>query len=46
MISSDYDCLTQMNTAALDKYNQIHRKLEHVNDSMRTMNDKNCKRII
>jgi hypothetical protein len=43
VVSSDYDCLTQMNTAALDKYNQMHRKLQHVNNSIRTINDTNCK---
>ncbi len=43
MVANDYDCLTQMNTAALDRYNQVHRKLQHVNNSIRTMNDANCK---
>ena len=32
-----------MNNAALDKYNQMHRKLQHVNTSVRTMSDNNCK---
>lgn len=44
MITSDYDCLNQMNNAALDKYNQIHRRLQHVNNSVRTLNDTNCKK--
>lgn len=43
VVANDYDCLSQMNIAALDKYNQIHRKFQHVNNSIRTTNDTNCK---
>jgi hypothetical protein len=43
VVATDYDCLSQMNTAALDKYNQMHRRLQHVNNSIRTINDTNCK---
>jgi hypothetical protein len=43
VVASDYECLTQMNTAAVDKYNHMHRKLQHINNSIRTMNDANCK---
>ncbi|CAF2847842.1 unnamed protein product [Rotaria sp. Silwood2] len=46
LVASDYDCLNQMNAAALDKYNQMRRKLEHVNDSVRTMNDSNCTKML
>ncbi|UJR27591.1 hypothetical protein I4U23_008872 [Adineta vaga] len=46
LVVSDYDCLTQMNTTALDKYNQLHRKLQHVNSSVRTMNDNNCTKML
>ncbi|CAF1146842.1 unnamed protein product [Rotaria sordida] len=35
-----------MNTTALDKYNQMRRKLEHVNNSVRTMNDTNCTKML
>ncbi|CAF3878470.1 unnamed protein product [Rotaria magnacalcarata] len=35
-----------MNETALDKYNQMRRKLEHVNGSIRTMNDSNCTKIL
>lgn len=43
MVTSDYDCLNRMNTTALDKYNQMHRKLQNVNNAMRKMNDANSK---
>ncbi|CAF0829174.1 unnamed protein product [Rotaria sp. Silwood1] len=46
LVTSDYDCLSQMNTAALDKYNQMRRKLEHVNNSVRTMNDTNSTKML
>lgn len=41
VVTNEYECLSQMNMAALDKYNQIHRKFQHVNHSMRTLNDAN-----
>jgi hypothetical protein len=43
VVSSDYDCLITMNTASLDKYKQMHRTLERVNNSIRTINDSNSK---
>ncbi|CAF3465593.1 unnamed protein product [Rotaria socialis] len=46
LVASDYNCLTQMNETALDKYNQMRRKLEHVNGSIRTMNDSNCTKML
>jgi len=41
VVSNDYDCLNQMNALALDKYNQIERKLERLNETVRTMNESN-----
>ncbi|CAF0803004.1 unnamed protein product [Adineta ricciae] len=46
LVTSDYDCLIQMNNAALDKYNQMHRKLQHVNTSVRTMSDNNSTKML
>jgi len=43
VVSSDYNCLTTMNTALLDKYKQMHQTLERVNNSIRTINDSNRK---
>jgi hypothetical protein len=43
VVSTDYDCLSSMNTIALDKYKPMHRVLERVNNSMRSINDANCK---
>ena len=43
VVTSDYECLSQMNSAALDKYNQMHRQVQRVNNSIRTMNDNNGK---
>ena len=42
--ASDYDCLTSMNTASLDKYKQMQQTLERVNNSVRSMNESNRKR--
>ncbi|CAF0892033.1 unnamed protein product [Adineta steineri] len=46
LVTSDYECLNQMNTTALDKYNQMNRKLQHVNNSIRTMNDTNSTKML
>ena len=46
MAASDYDCLTQMNTAVLNKYNQMHQQLQHANNSIRAMTDTNCKQSL
>lgn len=45
-VTNEYECLSQMNIAAMDKYNQIHQKFQHVNQSMRTLNDSNGKKGI
>jgi hypothetical protein len=45
VVASDYECLTQMNSAAFDKYNRMYQCLQHVNNSIRTMNDTNGKRL-
>ncbi|CAF1337929.1 unnamed protein product [Adineta steineri] len=46
LVTSDYECLNQMNTTALDKYSQMNRKLQHVNNSIRTMNDTNSTKML
>ncbi len=43
MVSSDYDCLTKMNVASLDKYKQMQQTLERTNNSVKTINDSNRK---
>ena len=46
MVTNDYDCLSQMNAAALDKYNQMHRSLQHANHSIKTINHTSCKCLL
>ncbi len=43
MVSSDYDCLSKMNIESLDKYTHMHRTLERVNNSIKSINDSNRK---
>ncbi len=43
MAASDHDCLAKMNIASLDKYKQMQRTLERVNNSIKSITETNRK---
>ncbi|CAF1040868.1 unnamed protein product [Didymodactylos carnosus] len=45
LVTSDYECLTQMNNSALDRYRVMHRTLQHANENLKSMNEANCNRL-